>query len=66
MSDQIPDCVGVIVPQVTLTLMGDSTTIPWRLLDIDILVEDHETGSKLSLYFVRVMWILNFVGKKKF
>ncbi|XP_064603828.1 mediator of RNA polymerase II transcription subunit 14-like [Liolophura sinensis] len=35
--------------EVTLTLMGDSTTIPWRLLDIDILVEDHETGSGKSL-----------------
>lgn len=30
--------------QVTLTLMGDSPTIPWRLLDIAILVEDHQTG----------------------
>ena len=30
--------------QVTLTLMEDSPVIPWRLLDIDILVEDHETG----------------------
>ena len=26
--------------------MGDSPTIPWRLLDIEILVEDHETGGK--------------------
>ncbi|ESO84116.1 hypothetical protein LOTGIDRAFT_211073 [Lottia gigantea] len=35
--------------EVTLTLMGDSPTIPWRLLDIDILVEDHETGDGKSL-----------------
>ncbi|XP_050393117.1 mediator of RNA polymerase II transcription subunit 14 [Patella vulgata] len=35
--------------EVTLTLMGDSSTIPWRLLDIDILVEDHETGDGKSL-----------------
>ncbi|KAL3884058.1 hypothetical protein ACJMK2_030281 [Sinanodonta woodiana] len=35
--------------QVTLTLMGDSPTIPWRLLDIEILVEDHETGDGKSL-----------------
>ncbi|XP_041355183.1 mediator of RNA polymerase II transcription subunit 14-like isoform X2 [Gigantopelta aegis] len=35
--------------EVTLTLMGDSPSIPWRLLDIDILVEDHETGDGKSL-----------------
>ncbi|KAH7962149.1 hypothetical protein HPB52_014651 [Rhipicephalus sanguineus] len=29
---------------VSLTLMGDGAHIPWRLLDIDILVEDKETG----------------------
>jgi hypothetical protein len=28
--------------------MEDSPVIPWRLLDIDILVEDHETG---GMYF---------------
>ena len=28
--------------------MGDSPTIPWRLLDIEILVEDHETGGTCS------------------
>lgn len=28
----------------TLTLMGDSPTIPWRLLGIDLLVEDKESG----------------------
>lgn len=30
--------------QATLTLMGDSPKIPWRLLDITLLVEDPETG----------------------
>ncbi|XP_052229673.1 mediator of RNA polymerase II transcription subunit 14-like [Dreissena polymorpha] len=35
--------------QVTLTLMEDSPVIPWRLLDIDILVEDHETGDGKAL-----------------
>ncbi|XP_050538100.1 mediator of RNA polymerase II transcription subunit 14 [Daktulosphaira vitifoliae] len=30
--------------QVSLTLMGDNPNIPWRLLDIEILVEDKETG----------------------
>jgi mediator of RNA polymerase II transcription subunit 14 len=44
--------------EVTLTLMGDGPVIPWRLLDIDILVEDHETGGKskfdayLLLFFI--------------
>ena len=36
--------------QVTLTLMEDSPVIPWRLLDIDVLVEDHETGGKITAY----------------
>jgi hypothetical protein len=30
--------------EVSLTVMGDGPNIPWRLLDIDILVEDKETG----------------------
>ena len=32
--------------QVTLTLMGEGAGVPWRLLDIEILVKDHETGGK--------------------
>jgi len=32
---------------VALTVMGDNPSVPWRLLDIDILVEDKETGGKL-------------------
>ncbi|GFR84683.1 mediator of RNA polymerase II transcription subunit 14 [Elysia marginata] len=35
--------------EVTLTLMGDSPTIPWRLLDVSFLVEDNETGHGKSL-----------------
>ncbi|KAL8611339.1 hypothetical protein ACOMHN_014394 [Nucella lapillus] len=35
--------------EVTLTLMGDSPSIPWRLLDITFQVEDHETGNGKSL-----------------
>ncbi|XP_071549261.1 mediator of RNA polymerase II transcription subunit 14 [Panulirus ornatus] len=30
--------------EVSLTLMGDAPTEPWRLLEIEILVEDKETG----------------------
>ena len=35
--------------KVTLTLMGDGPNIPWRLLDIEILVEDSETGGRIPL-----------------
>ncbi|XP_055589648.1 mediator of RNA polymerase II transcription subunit 14 [Uranotaenia lowii] len=35
--------------EVSLTVMGDGPTIPWRLLDIDILVEDKETGDGKAL-----------------
>ena len=35
--------------QVTLTLMGDGPTIPWRLLDINFLVEDPEIGDGQAL-----------------
>ena len=35
--------------EATLTLMGDGPTVPWRLLDINILVEDKETGDGKSL-----------------
>ena len=32
--------------ELSLTLLGDSPAIPWRVLNIEILVEDKETGSK--------------------
>lgn len=35
--------------EVTLTVMGDGPTVPWRLLDIEILVEDKETGDGKAL-----------------
>ncbi|XP_055926040.1 mediator of RNA polymerase II transcription subunit 14-like isoform X1 [Argiope bruennichi] len=35
--------------EVSLTLMGDSPLVSWRLLDIDILVEDKETGDGEAL-----------------
>lgn len=34
---------------VSLTMMGDANDVPWRLLDIDILVEDKETGDGRAL-----------------
>lgn len=32
--------------EVGLTLMGDAADVPWRMLEIEILVEDTETGSE--------------------
>lgn len=34
---------------VSLTVMGDAPNVPWRLLDINILVEDKETGDGKAL-----------------
>ncbi|KAJ8894673.1 hypothetical protein PR048_007338 [Dryococelus australis] len=36
--------------EVSLTVMGDGPNIPWRLLDIDILVQDKETGGFITAY----------------
>ena len=35
--------------KVMLTLMGDESTIPWRVLSIDFLVQDKETGGDLAI-----------------
>ncbi|XP_068687346.1 mediator of RNA polymerase II transcription subunit 14-like isoform X2 [Montipora foliosa] len=35
--------------EVMLTLMGDESTVPWRVLQIDFLVQDMETGDGKSL-----------------
>lgn len=35
--------------EVSLTVMGDGPNIPWRLLEINILVEDKETGEGKAL-----------------
>uniref|UniRef100_A0A3P9JK16 Mediator of RNA polymerase II transcription subunit 14 n=1 Tax=Oryzias latipes TaxID=8090 RepID=A0A3P9JK16_ORYLA len=35
--------------EATLTVMGDDPDIPWRLLKLDILVEDKETGDGRAL-----------------
>ena len=32
--------------QATLTVMGDDPDVPWRLLKLQILVEDKETGGE--------------------
>ena len=33
-----------------LTLMGDDSSIPWRVLSINFLVQDMETGGKVVEY----------------
>ncbi|EPY75781.1 mediator of RNA polymerase II transcription subunit 14 isoform 1 [Camelus ferus] len=35
--------------EATLTVMGDDPDVPWRLLKLEILVEDKETGEKLLI-----------------
>lgn len=35
--------------EATLTVMGDDPDIPWRLLKLEILVEDKETGGMTCL-----------------
>ncbi|XP_014680674.1 PREDICTED: mediator of RNA polymerase II transcription subunit 14-like [Priapulus caudatus] len=35
--------------EVSLTLMGDGPVVPWRLLEIDILVQNKETGDGKAL-----------------
>ncbi len=35
--------------EATLTVMGDDPDIPWRLLKLEILVEDKETGGKIDV-----------------
>lgn len=52
--------------EATLTVMGDDPDIPWRLLKLEILVEDKETGGKAAsentvdkadAYFVAMMTV---------
>ena len=34
-----------------LTVMGDDPSIPWRVLSIDFLVEDMETGGIIFCFY---------------
>ncbi|XP_030837871.1 mediator of RNA polymerase II transcription subunit 14 [Strongylocentrotus purpuratus] len=58
------------VPQefeVTLTLMEDNKTIPWRLLNIEILVQDPDTGDgKTLVHPIQVMCIHQLVQSRLF
>lgn len=49
--------------EVSLTLMGDSLSEPWRLLEIEVLVEDKETGDgKPLVHQMQVSGNVMFVG----
>lgn len=48
--------------EVSLTVMGDNPNIPWRLLEIDILVADKETGDgKVLVHSLQVNYIHQFI-----
>jgi len=54
---------------VTLTVMGDSVQLPWRLLNIEILVEDSDTRDGKALVhtmqvrFISVLLRVDFCKK---
>ncbi|CAH1119203.1 unnamed protein product [Phaedon cochleariae] len=51
--------------EVSLTVMGDGPNIPWRLLEIDILVEDKETGDgKALVHSLQVQYIHQLVQSR--
>ncbi|XP_046397458.1 mediator of RNA polymerase II transcription subunit 14 [Ischnura elegans] len=51
--------------EVSLTVMGDGPNIPWRLLDIDILVEDKETGDgKALVHSLQVQYVHDVIQSR--
>ncbi|KAJ8407315.1 hypothetical protein AAFF_G00278890 [Aldrovandia affinis] len=53
--------------EATLTVMGDDPDIPWRLLKLEILVEDKETGDGRSLvHSMQVNFIHELVQSRLF
>lgn len=51
--------------EVSLTLMGDGPHVPWRLLDIDILVEDKDTGDCRALvHSLQVQYIHQLIQSR--
>lgn len=44
---------------VSLTVMGDAPNLPWRLLDIAILIQDSETGGKVIVYHFYHIFLFN-------
>ncbi|KAJ8973062.1 hypothetical protein NQ317_018790 [Molorchus minor] len=51
--------------EVSLTVMGDGPNIPWRLLEIDVLVEDKETGDgKALVHSLQVQYIHQLIQSR--
>ncbi|XP_028968942.1 mediator of RNA polymerase II transcription subunit 14 [Galendromus occidentalis] len=51
--------------RVSLTLMGDGPQVPWRLLNIDILVEDKDTGDcKPLVHPLQVVYIHQLIQSR--
>lgn len=51
--------------EVSLTLMGDGPHVSWRLLDIDVLVEDKETGDgKPLVHSLQVNYIHQLIQSR--
>lgn len=44
--------------EATLTVMGDDPDIPWRLLKLEILVEDKETGGEVYIWTPRCLLLI--------
>ncbi len=48
--------------EASLTLMGDGTAVPWRLLRVSVLVEDKETGEgKALMHSLQVRYVEQLV-----
>ncbi|XP_028847493.1 mediator of RNA polymerase II transcription subunit 14 isoform X1 [Denticeps clupeoides] len=53
--------------EATLTVMGDDPDIPWRLLKLEVLVEDKETGDgKALVHSMQVNYIHELVQSRLF
>lgn len=49
--------------EATLIVLGDEPDMPWRLLNINILVEDSETGENGVCSF-NIIWLLNLLQSR--
>ena len=51
--------------ELSLTLMGDNPSLPWRILNIDILVEDKETGGGKDLVHpLQIMFLQGLIQSR--
>ena len=51
--------------RVTLTLMSDSFTVPWRLLNIEILVEDFEAQDSVLLVHPQQVSFIHHIAQQR-